>query len=133
MLHLSLIGCLGDPCQLAELKLFGADEFVICDRFCVLASVSERFPKGQLLGFAPRLILFRKTRGSRCSGGTTMRPLSEQLEALRIEAIECALIRDLSTDRTKSEFFAKLADRLTQLASDVEQAIEEGPRLSALG
>ncbi|MCG2625598.1 hypothetical protein L6654_03095 [Bradyrhizobium sp. WYCCWR 13023] len=60
-----------------------------------------------------------------------MRVLSEQLEALRVEAIECALIRDLSTDRTKREFFAKLADRLTQLASDVEHAIEKGPRLSA--
>jgi hypothetical protein len=60
-----------------------------------------------------------------------MRTLTEQLEALRIEAIECALIRDLSTDRTKREFFAKLADRLTQMARDVEQAIDEGPRLSA--
>jgi len=60
-----------------------------------------------------------------------MRALSEQLEALRAEAIECALIRDLSIDRTKREFFAKLADRLTQLARDVEQAIEEGPRFSA--
>ncbi|WP_433995502.1 hypothetical protein [Bradyrhizobium manausense] len=57
--------------------------------------------------------------------------MSEQLEALRIEAIECALIRDLSTDATKREFFAKLADHLTQLASDVESAMEEGPRLSA--
>ncbi|MGY3558695.1 hypothetical protein ACVWXP_001964 [Bradyrhizobium sp. USDA 4463] len=61
--------------------------------------------------------------------GETMRAFNEQLETRRIEAIECALIRDLSTDRRKREFFAKLADQLTQLADDVEGAIEESTRL----
>lgn len=56
-----------------------------------------------------------------------MRALSEQLETLRTEAIECALIRDLSTDRKKQEFFARLADHLSRLADDVEKAIVERP------
>ncbi|MGY3239400.1 hypothetical protein ACVWZ4_007162 [Bradyrhizobium sp. USDA 4472] len=60
-----------------------------------------------------------------------MRAFNEQLEALRIEAIECALIRDLSTDSRKREFFAKLADHLTQLADDVEGAIEKSERQPA--
>lgn len=47
-----------------------------------------------------------------------------QLEKLREEAAECALIRDLATDKAKRELFDKLADRLGVLADQVEAAIQ---------
>jgi hypothetical protein len=46
-----------------------------------------------------------------------------QLEKLRVDAVECALIRDLATDAKKREMFGKLADRLSALALDVEEVV----------
>jgi hypothetical protein len=45
------------------------------------------------------------------------------LEKLRTDAAECGLIRDLATDPTKRELFARLAAHLEVLASEVERAI----------
>jgi hypothetical protein len=52
-----------------------------------------------------------------------MKDMQAQLEKLRTDAAECALIRDLATDPKKRELFTKLADHLTVLASEVERAI----------
>ena len=43
------------------------------------------------------------------------------LERLREDAAKAALIRDLATDHTKRQTFARLAARLTGLADEVEQ------------
>ena len=51
--------------------------------------------------------------------------MQAQLEKLRTEAAECALIRDLATDPKKRELFTRLADHLTALASEVESAIAD--------
>jgi hypothetical protein len=45
-------------------------------------------------------------------------------EKLRKDAAECALIRDLATDR-KREVFDRLANHLVVLADQVEMAITE--------
>jgi hypothetical protein len=52
-----------------------------------------------------------------------MRDMQVQLEKLRTDAAECALIRDLATDPTKRELFTKLAEHLSTLAAEVEAAI----------
>ncbi|MDH2353134.1 hypothetical protein QCM80_21100 [Bradyrhizobium sp. SSUT112] len=54
-----------------------------------------------------------------------MKDMQAQLEKLRKDAAECALIRDLATDPKKREF-TKLADHMTVLASEVERAIADG-------
>ena len=46
-----------------------------------------------------------------------------QLEKLRRDAAECALIADLATSPQKRELFARLADHLGTLAVEVERAI----------
>ena len=46
-----------------------------------------------------------------------------QVEKLRKDAAECALIRDLTTDKDKRELFDRLRSHLTLLADQVEQAI----------
>jgi hypothetical protein len=52
-----------------------------------------------------------------------MQDMRVHLEKLRADAAECALIRDLATDIKKRELFARLADHLSLLASEVEGAI----------
>ncbi|MBR0828456.1 hypothetical protein JQ596_23235 [Bradyrhizobium manausense] len=52
-----------------------------------------------------------------------MKDMKAQLEKLRADAAECALIRDLATDTRKRELFAKLAAHLEVLASEVERAL----------
>ena len=52
-----------------------------------------------------------------------MQDMKAHLEKLRIDAAECALIRDLATDLKKRELFTRLADHLSTLASEVEAAI----------
>jgi hypothetical protein len=61
-----------------------------------------------------------------------MRDMQAHLEKLRKDAAECALIRDLATDRTKKELFAKIAEHLEVLANEVERAIrgQPGPQKS---
>jgi hypothetical protein len=48
-----------------------------------------------------------------------------QIEKLRREAAECALIRDLATDKAKRDMFDRLASHLTVLADQVEMAMLE--------
>jgi hypothetical protein len=48
-----------------------------------------------------------------------------QLEKLRRDAADCALIRDLATDKAKRETFDRLAIHLTTLADQVEMAMLE--------
>jgi hypothetical protein len=52
-----------------------------------------------------------------------MKDMQAHLEKLRTDAAECALIRDLATETTKKELFARLAQHLEVLADEVEQAI----------
>jgi hypothetical protein len=49
-----------------------------------------------------------------------MKDYEAQLEKLRKEASECALIRDLATDKVKRELFDRLASHLTVLANQIE-------------
>lgn len=56
-----------------------------------------------------------------------MKDIKAQLEKLRADAAECALIRDLATDTKKRELFAKLAEHLDVLASEVERALGSEP------
>jgi glycosyltransferase A (GT-A) superfamily protein (DUF2064 family) len=51
-----------------------------------------------------------------------MKDYLAQVEKLRKDAAECALIRDLATDKDKREMFDRLASHLTVLADQVEQA-----------
>lgn len=51
--------------------------------------------------------------------------MKEQLEKLRIDAEDCALISRLSTEPRKAELFARLADHLASLASEVERAMAD--------
>lgn len=53
-----------------------------------------------------------------------MQEYRTQLEKLRAEAAECALIRDLATDKAKRELFDKLADCLGIVADRVEAAMQ---------
>ncbi|WBL78794.1 hypothetical protein I3J27_38690 [Bradyrhizobium xenonodulans] len=55
-----------------------------------------------------------------------MKDMLAQLEKLRTDAAECALIRDLATDPKKRDLFTRLADHLSALAAEVERAIAEG-------
>jgi hypothetical protein len=52
-----------------------------------------------------------------------MKDMESQLERLRADAAECALIRDLATDLQKRELFGRLAEHLNVLAAEVERAI----------
>lgn len=54
-----------------------------------------------------------------------MKDYQAQLEKLRRDAAECALIRDLATDKAKRELFDRLANHLTVLAEHVELAMLE--------
>ena len=44
-----------------------------------------------------------------------MKDILAHLDKLRADAAECAMIRDLATDREKRELFARLADHLAML------------------
>ena len=52
-----------------------------------------------------------------------MKDYQASIEKLRRDAAEAALIRDLATDRTKREMFARLHEHLNRLADEVEQAM----------
>ena len=54
-----------------------------------------------------------------------MKDYLAQIEKLRRDAAECALIRDLATDKAKREMFDRLANHLTVLADQVEMAMIE--------
>jgi hypothetical protein len=52
-----------------------------------------------------------------------MKDYQAHVEKLRKDAAECALIRDLATDKAKQELFDRLASHLTVLADQVELAM----------
>jgi hypothetical protein len=52
-----------------------------------------------------------------------MKDYQANLEKLRKDAAECALVRDLATDKAKREMFDRLARHLDQLADEVERAM----------
>ena len=54
-----------------------------------------------------------------------MRDMQAQLEKLRTEASECALIASLATDKKKRDLFARLAEHYGVLAAEVKRAIAE--------
>jgi hypothetical protein len=54
-----------------------------------------------------------------------MKDYLAQLEKLRKDAAECALIRDLATDKAKRDLFDRLCSYLTVLADQVEMAMLE--------
>jgi hypothetical protein len=54
-----------------------------------------------------------------------MKDYQAQLEKLRRDAAECALIRDLATDQAKRELFERLASHLTVLADQVELVMRD--------
>lgn len=54
-----------------------------------------------------------------------MKDYQAQAEKLRKDAAECALIRDLATDKAKREMFDRLVAHLTVLADQVERAMLE--------
>jgi hypothetical protein len=54
-----------------------------------------------------------------------MRDYKDQIEKLRKDAAECALIRDLAPDKAKREVFDRLAKQLTNLADQVTIAMLE--------
>lgn len=52
-----------------------------------------------------------------------MEDMAAHLEKLRIDAEECALISKLAIDVQKRELFARLAEHLGVLASEIERAM----------
>jgi hypothetical protein len=52
-----------------------------------------------------------------------MKDMMAHLEKLRIDAEDCVLISKLATDMQKRELFARLAEHLSLLASEVERAM----------
>jgi hypothetical protein len=52
-----------------------------------------------------------------------MKDMEAHLEKLRVEAAECASIRDPATDRQKRALFTLLAEHLATSAREVEAAI----------
>jgi hypothetical protein len=54
-----------------------------------------------------------------------MKDMQAHLEKLRVNIVECEMIRDLATDRNKRELFARLADHLKVLAGEIEKAMAE--------
>jgi hypothetical protein len=52
-----------------------------------------------------------------------MEDMKAHLEKLRTDAEDCALISKLATDMQKRELFARLAEHLGLLASEVERAM----------
>jgi hypothetical protein len=55
--------------------------------------------------------------------GSAMKDYLAQVEKLRKDAADCALIRDLATQPAKREMFDRLAHHLTALADQVEMAM----------
>jgi hypothetical protein len=54
-----------------------------------------------------------------------MRDYQAQIEKLRKDAAECALIRDLATDKHKRDTFDRLTTHLSALADQVEISMLE--------
>ena len=52
-----------------------------------------------------------------------MKDYLAQVEKLRKDAAECAVVRDQATDQDKRELFDRLTSHLTLLADQVEEAL----------
>jgi hypothetical protein len=52
-----------------------------------------------------------------------MKDMLAHWEKLEADAAECALIRDLATDKAKRQLYTLLAEHLKTLASEVERVI----------
>ena len=52
-----------------------------------------------------------------------MKDYLASIEKLREEAADAALIRDLATDTTKREAFARLHEHLNRLADELQRAL----------
>jgi hypothetical protein len=57
--------------------------------------------------------------------GDVMKDMQAHLEHLRVQIVECEMIRDLATDMKKRELFDRLAQHYKVLASEVERAIKQ--------
>jgi hypothetical protein len=57
--------------------------------------------------------------------GCAMQDMKRHLDKLQADAAECALISNLATDREKRDLFAKMSERLSTLAKEMELAIDE--------
>jgi hypothetical protein len=57
------------------------------------------------------------------AGEREMKDMQAHLEKLRVDAAECARIRDLADSESKRELFGRLAEHLTALAAEVERAM----------
>jgi hypothetical protein len=57
-----------------------------------------------------------------------MKDYQASLEKLRRDAAECALIRDLATDKAKRDMFDRLHEHLNRLADEVEMAMRSKDR-----
>jgi hypothetical protein len=55
-----------------------------------------------------------------------MKDMQAHLEKLRIQIVECEMIRDLATSPSKRELFGKLVEHYKVLAAEVERAIAAG-------
>jgi len=56
-----------------------------------------------------------------------MQDMRTHLEKLQVQVAECEMIRDLATDPTKRELFARLAEHFKILAAEIERAMKERP------
>ncbi|MBB4261430.1 MULTISPECIES: hypothetical protein [unclassified Bradyrhizobium] len=54
-----------------------------------------------------------------------MKDMQASLEKLRADAAEAALVRDLATEPRKRALYTTLAEHLSKLADQVEQAIRQ--------
>ena len=66
-----------------------------------------------------------KSRKKKKWGRLAMKDYLAHAEKPRAEAAECALIRDLATERDKREMCDRLSNHLTVLADQVEMAMNE--------
>src|SRR6516164_9206446 len=57
--------------------------------------------------------------------GDAMKDMQAHLEHLRVQIVECEMIRDLATEMKKRELFDRLAQHYKVLADHVEIAIRE--------
>jgi ribosomal protein S7 len=62
---------------------------------------------------------------ARTSAAPPMKDYRAKVEKLRRDAADCALIRDLATEKDKREMFDRLSNHLTVLADQVEMAMNE--------
>ncbi len=78
---------------------------------------------GLFVRFGWRFLIIPLSFGKNQQRVGPMKDYQAQLEKLRKDAAECALIRDLATDPAKRAMFDRLAVHLSSLADQVEHAM----------